>query len=175
MLAPSNYPLSTSVIELRFITDTVDCFYRMAPFYLAAKLPSLQRLVIDGGDQPFANLHWQHKARLGRTYLGHPSLSMYLKHFRNVTELRLSYITFQSFWDFRRFLDSLPALARLHVDQVNLPRSDPFRRPDGRVQSLFSPPQHLTQFSISAPLCWNPLWIWVVPSTPRYRKPTSPL
>lgn len=174
-LTSSIHTLCASVVKVRFIGDTADCFYRMAPFQLATKLPSLQYLVIDGGDHPFTDLHWQHKARLGRTYLGHSSLCMHLRQFESVTELRLSHITFQSFWDLRRFIVALPALSNLHIDRVDFPCSDPFRRPDGRIPSLFSGPQKLTQFSITVPVGWNPLWVWVLPSQTRYQKFRHPL
>lgn len=169
-LSSSTHPIGAYIIELRLD----DPLYRVAPLYLAPKLPSLRRLVINGDNQPISpGLWWRTTQRRVSHYLGHPSLSMYLKHFRSVTDLTISFVMFQSFWDFRRFVVALPVLASLHLEEVHMPGSDPFQRPDGRVPSLFSAPRNLNQLSTvsyGSDLEWNPLWIWVTPLQARHRK-----
>ncbi len=108
-----------------------------------------------------------------RLVYGHPSLAMHLRHFKTVTQLQLTNIIFQSFWVFRSFVVALPALSILRRDCVDLPHSDPFQRPDGRVPSLFSTPKNLS-VTHTHRLKWNPLWIWVKPSQMRHRKPINP-
>ncbi len=176
-LPSSPHPISAYIAELRLD----DPLYRVAPLYLATKLSSLRHLVINGDDQrvtpPAGPLRWRREPpRRVSQYFGHPSLTMYLKPFRSVTELSLSYIVFQSFWDFRRFIVALPALSSLYLEEVHIPGSDPYQRPDGRVPSLFSAPRNLNLLSTrsdDSEFEWNPLWIWVTPLRTRHRKPNS--
>lgn len=140
--------------------------YRVAPIYLATKLLCLRHLLVlgpFGGNTPF---------------VFHSSIIMHLKHFRTITELRLLHITFQSFWDFRRFVVALPALSRLHMMEVGLSGSDPFLGRNGRIPSLLLTPRNLTH--VDQPIGsrysedWNPFWIWVAPLQSRRREPKNP-
>lgn len=159
-------PLGRSIVTLSFTSIAgIDPVYRVAPLYLATKLPSLQHVFIDGGDRPDTDhphfLSLIRRTPTQRTFHGHTSLIVHLKYFTTVTRLRLSHMTFQSFWDFRRFVVALPALSHLRLDWIDLPDADPFRRPHGRVPSLFSAPRNLISIHATS-LTWNPLWIWVM-------------
>ncbi len=167
-LSSSTHPISTHITELSLDTPEGEDepFYHVPLLYLAMKLPSLRRLVVNGSDQPSTTL--QDGARY--VYLGHSSVVMQLKHFRTVTEFSLSNITFQSFWEFRRVIVALPALQRLHIGWVGLPDSDPFQMPHGSVPSLLSAPRNLTRLLVEISEQWNPLWIWVTPSQTRQRE-----
>ncbi len=172
------HPIGTFIVELSFPSnDGVNPLYHIALFYLAKKLPSLRSLVIDGGDTPDIDdphlLSPLSRTATQLTYHAHSSLIAHLKHFSTVTQLRLSHMMFQSFWDFRRFIIAFPELSTLHLDRVDLPGSYPFQRRDGRVPSLLSVPQNLTSISAYG-MKWNPLWIWVVPPQTRHRRPRIP-
>lgn len=127
----------------------------IAPFYLATKLPSLRRLnIIVPYPDPF---------------VVRSSLVMHLKHFRTVTELELSWVQFQSFWELRRLVVALPALSTLHLYEVELVDPNPFQK---RVPSLLTFPQNLTCVSVSSSTL-NPLWLWAYPFRTQYQKPTD--
>lgn len=164
------HPIGTYITELSLAArNEVESFYHIALFHLSTKLPSLRCLVIEGEFLSF---------KMGRPWAyhlfpGHPSLDMHLKHFRTVTELRLSYMTFQSFWELRHFVAALPAVSTLHIRAIDLIQVDtnPFRRPHARVSSLFSSLQKLTHLSLMVSDKWNPLWLWVTPVQMRHRVP----
>lgn len=159
-LSSLTVPINGLVTELSFISyREFRPLFSIATLYLATKLPSLRCMVIDGGDVPFL-------------YHGHSSLSMHLKHFKTVTELRLFNISFKSFWDFRRCVAALPALSNLGFDRIHLLDSGPFQRSDGRVPSLISMPQNLLSIHAYG-LKWNPLWTWVTLIRPCLRNPEN--
>lgn len=115
-----------------------------------------------------------HTSKSEAMSVSHPSVIMHLKHFTTVTELSLANMTFQSYWEFRRFVVALPALSDLHLDNILLTHSDPIWRHIRRSPSLFSAPQNLTHLSIGSPLSWNPLWIWVTFVQTQHQTPKNP-
>ncbi len=159
-LSSATHPIGNYVTPL----DLYDDLCRVAPFYLATKLPLLQRL----------NIEWTNVT----PFNVQSSLIMSLKHFRAVIELTLNDLTFQSFWDFYRFIVALPALSNLHLDGICL-YPNLSQRSDGKVPSVFMFPQNLTQLYVHTlskrfnPLPLNPLWIWSTPFQARHQKPTT--
>ncbi len=170
-LSCATHPIGTYITKLSLdASNKEEPFYHIVLFHLSKRLPSLRCLVIEGGFLSYDLARpW-----IYQLHPGHPSLNMHLKHLRAVTELRLSYMTFQSFWEFRHFIVALPALSILYIRAIDLVQvgSDPFRRPGGRVPSLFSSLQNLTSLPLMVSDKWNPLWIWVTPSQTRHRGPS---
>ncbi len=113
MLPSTTHPIGTYVIELSLASDEDKPFHHIVPLYLASKLISLQQLNLQGKGG-------------GSAFVVHPSSVMHFTRFRAVTTLKLFHMTFQSFWNFRRFLASLPALSDLHIDRVELSNTHPF-------------------------------------------------
>lgn len=159
-LSSSTYPIGSYTKELILAGD--EQIYHIAPIYLARKLPALQRLAVILGEESGT-----------RSFAVHPSVNQYLKHFRTVTELELSLMTLQSFWEFRRFVVALPALSYLHLDSVEMSSSHPFSRPDGRRPQLLSAPKSLIHLSFHL-VKWNPLWVWIIPSQNQRHEPRDP-
>lgn len=153
-LSSATHPIGAHTTELSIPADS-GCHVALP--YLSTKLPSLRYLAIEGYPTD-----------------RYPSLVTHLQHFRTVTQLRLSQLSFYSFWDFRCVVLALPALSELHIHAVDLPDSNPFQGPSGSVPSLFSAPQTLRQLHIDGQVWWNPLWIWVAHSQTQYRKLINP-
>lgn len=159
-LSSATYPSGAHVIELSLAGEDI---HHIAPVYLATKVPSLRRLVIDGGPK------LDHQT-IPKLYPVPSLLTMHLNHFRAVTELCLSNVAFQSFWDFRRLIVALPTLSNLRLSNIHLPIPSPFRRHGGRVPSLYTSPRNLSHLYIRSEIDWNPLWIWVIPFQTRPHK-----
>lgn len=154
-LSSATHPIGTYVTHLSLQREMCD----IAPFYLATKLSSLRRLNING--------YYPHNLFVVRSLL-----VMHLKHFQTVTELMLSDVQFQSFWDFCRLIVALPALSTLRLWNVYLLTSNPPRSSYGRLPSLSTFPQKFIDLSvilIGIGWNWNPLWMWATPFQTRHR------
>lgn len=156
-LSSATYPIGTYVTHLSLEYSVC----QIAPFYLATKLPSLRRLDIKG---PCLFSH--HKPIVVRS-----SLVMHLKHFNTVTELSLSGVSLQSFWDFHTLIIALPALSTLRLHDVQLLTSNPPRSSYGRLPSRSTFPQSSIKLSVTlvgSHWNWNPLWMWATPFQTRH-------
>lgn len=146
-LPSAAYFIGIHVMELSSAGD--EHIHYSAPVYLAGKLPFIRHLAIEKNEEG-----------TGPFFVPHDSLLLALRQFKTVTELRLSHITFQLFWHFRRFIVALPALSHLLLSDVDLPYLDPFNQ---RVPSLYLKPRNLTDIIVRSYLAWNPLWLWILP------------
>ncbi len=155
-------PVLHSAIHLGTSTRKLDLlpvkgeqpFHHVVPFYLATKLPSLERLQING------------KTEAG-FFPVHASLPMQLNQFRLVTSLALYSCLFQSFWDFRRVIVAFPALASLNISYTTWP--DPFQR-IGRPPPLLFTAQKLVEVSWNGNIGWQVVFLWATTLKPQALK-----
>lgn len=168
ILSSETCSIGAYITQLSLVADSDaedKSFHHMALFYLPTKLPSVRCLILHGTYIPVS----LNRSSVYPLYLDHPSIPMHLKHFTTVTELHLSDIAFQSFWEFRRLVVALPALSSLYISAIDVVGDpDPFQKSDRRVPSLFSVPWNLVHLSLAVSTAWNPLWLWVSPLQPRY-------
>lgn len=104
-------PIGSYVKRLRIDSSTNDGpFHHLVPYYMARRLPYLTGLSIFG-------------ATTNTDLFPIPKqFTMYLSHFRCLSSLFLCRYHFQTFWDLRRFVVTLPMLLDLTLIGVTWPQ-----------------------------------------------------
>lgn len=154
-MSSSTSPLASYVVKIT-LDPLGQSFHHLVPHFLATKLPSLK--VIE-----YPNV-FMAKAFERSIFQCHQTLTMHLRHFRGVTSFILTEYYFETFWELRRVVVSLPALEVLTLRDINWP--SPFQEVLHHLPQRFPslPFIALKLSQVNTLRCSLPsevLWFWV--------------